>query len=123
MRLRNNLCSVHQIVVDPGQILAKAILHISKLLLIFGSVLLLNVTASGLTITSNCTPFPVTFAGGNGGTQVTCPAFGVAGATLNSVTLNYFADYQFGSNPGPNTVNTSFTPVGPAGVTGRRRLL
>lgn len=89
-----------------------------KLLFLSVSLLLLSAPASAITLGPlNCTPFPATFAGGNGGpTPVSCPAFTVAGATLNSVTLNYFADYQFGTGA-VNTVQVTFTPAGPAGVT------
>lgn len=65
-----------------------------------------------------CNPFPVAFAGGTGGpSPVQCPAFSVLGGTLTGVTLTYFADYQFGNDPGPNTVRVTFDPQGPAGVT------
>jgi hypothetical protein len=60
----------------------------------------------------------VTFAGGVGGpTPVSCPPFTVPGGTLTAVALSYSADYQFGSNPGPNSVNVVFVPAGPGGVT------
>jgi hypothetical protein len=89
-----------------------------KMLAISAAILVLSTTASGLTLTSNCTPFPVTFTGGSGGpTAISCPPFTIGGgAILNSVTLNYSADYQFGG-AGPNTVMTTFIPAGPPGVT------
>src|SRR6266849_5905842 len=90
-----------------------------KMLVISASILFLSTTASGITVGPvNCTPFPVTFAGGAGGpTAITCPPFTIGGgAILNSATLNYSADYQFGG-AGPNTVMTTFAPAGPPGVT------
>jgi hypothetical protein len=90
-----------------------------KMLVISASILVLSATASGITVGPvNCTPFPVTFVGGAGGpTAISCPPFTIGGgAILNSVTLNYSADYQFGG-AGPNTVMTTFTPAGPPGVT------
>src|SRR5579859_2272411 len=90
-----------------------------KMLVISASLLVLSATASGITVGPlNCTPFPVTFTGGTGGpTAISCPPFTIgSGAILNSVTLNYSADYQFGG-AGPNTVMTTFTPAGPPGVT------
>lgn len=90
-----------------------------KMLVISASILVLSATASGITLGPvNCLPFPVTFTNGAGGpTAISCPPFTVGGgAILNSVTLNYSADYQFGG-AGPNTVTTTFVPVGPAGVT------
>ena len=90
-----------------------------KLLLLSLSVLTLGQSASAATLGPlTCTPFPVTFANGTGGpTPVSCPAFTVGGAVLTGAALSYQADYQFGSNPGPNTVELTFTPTGPAGVT------
>lgn len=81
-------------------------------------VLCLTVAAHAATTPSaNCTPFPVTFANGAGATPVACPPFTVPGGTLTGVALSYAADYQFGSNPGPNTVLVVFAPAGPGGVT------
>ncbi len=97
-----------------------ALVSPKRLLLASSSLLLLSTTLGAVTVgPTNCTPFPVTFNNGAGGpTPVTCPAFsGPAGATLNSVTLSYTSDYQFGTMGGTNTVQVSFTPAGPAGVT------
>lgn len=90
----------------------------SKLAVLSLSVLAIGVNASALTTGAvNCTPFPVTFNNGAGGpSPVSCPAFTVPGTTLTSVTLTYTSDYQFGG-PGTNTVQVTFTPAGPAGVT------
>jgi hypothetical protein len=86
-------------------------------LILFGALLLSVAAYADTTPAANCTPFPVTFNNGAGSTNVSCPAFTVPGGTLTGVTLTYQADYQFGSNPGPNTVNVTFVPAGPAGVT------
>src|SRR5207248_6429796 len=96
----------------------KIAFNAKTLLLMTILVLIVSGTASGLTLGPlNCTPFPLTFPNGNGGpTPVSCPAFTVPGATLNAATLGYAADYQFGG-AGVNTVQTTFTPAGPAGVT------
>ena len=99
------------------QVLAQTLPYM-KILAISAAILVLSATASGLTLSSNCTPFPATFASGTGGpTPVSCPAFTIGGgAILNSVTLSYIADYQFGSASGTNQVIVTFTPGGPTGV-------
>lgn len=76
-------------------------------------VLLLGFTAQAATTPiSTCMPFPAVFNNGAGGpTPVTCPAFTVPGGTLTGVALSYSADYQFGSNPGPNTALVTFVPA------------
>lgn len=86
--------------------------------LMLASALLLSIPASALTQGPlNCTPFPVTFNHGNGGpSPVSCPGFSIGGAILNSVSLTYTSDYQFGT-AAVNTVQQTFTPTGPAGVT------
>jgi hypothetical protein len=87
------------------------------MMLILLGVLVLNVTADAATTpTANCQPFPAIFANGGGpSVAVACPAFSVPGGTLTGVQLSYSADYQFG---GPsNTVQVTFAPGGPAGVT------
>ena len=105
-----NACPRH--VFHPGY------LRMSKLFLMSVAVLSVAGSAGALTLGPlNCTPFPTTFAGGIGGPNtVSCPPFTVAGATLNAVTLIYAADYQFGTNAA-NTIQITFTPAGPAGVT------
>lgn len=89
----------------------------NRLLLVFFGVLLLSVAAYGATSGPfNCTPYPATFANGVGGpTAVSCPAFSVPGGTLTAASLTYAADYQFGG--AANTVNVTFVPGGPGGVT------
>ncbi len=79
------------------------------------TVTLVTVLFAGLagaaTIGFNCSPFPTAFANGNGGpTDVGCAApVGVpAGSILNSVTVNFLADYQFGS--ASNMVDVTFVP-------------
>ncbi|MGI8992272.1 MAG: hypothetical protein ACR2I2_22175 [Bryobacteraceae bacterium] len=93
----------------------------NKLLLVPASVLLLSMTASALTQGPlNCTPFPTTFNNGTGGPNaVSCPPFSIGGgAILTGVTLNYISDYQFGTpGGGTNTVQETFTPTGPPGIT------
>ena len=99
------------------QIFLPTLLHMMKSLALCASIVFLSVGAKGLTQTANCTPFPAIFTNGTGGpTAVSCPAF-TGGGTLNSVALAYIADYQFGSSTGTNTVQVSFAPTGPAGVT------
>jgi hypothetical protein len=104
---------------NRDQILARALLHMKKVLVMSAAIVLLSGAAKAVTVSANCLLFPVTFNLGAGGpTAVICPAFTVGGgAVLTSVTLNYISDFQFGSNPGPNTVNVTFAPVPPAGVT------
>jgi len=87
------------------------------LFVFLGTLLLAAAALADTTPSANCNPFPVTFTSGAGSNAVTCPPFTVAGATLTGVTLSLRADYQFGSDPGPNTVSVVFTPAGPAGVT------
>lgn len=92
----------------------------NRLLLVIFGVLTLSVAAFADTQGPlNCTTFPVTFNNGNGGpTAVSCPAFTVPGGTLTAASLTYQADYQFGGTPPPNnTVNVTFAPTGPGGVT------
>jgi hypothetical protein len=86
-------------------------------LMSLGVILLGTGAYADTTPSAMCTPFPTTFNNGAGASSVSCPPFSVPGATLTGVTLSYLADYQFGSNPGPNTANVVFTPAGPAGVT------
>ena len=90
-----------------------------RLFLIALSAFAFAALATGTPITSNCTPFPATFAGGVGSTNVSCPGIAAQppATTLNSVTLNESSDYQFGSPSGTNTVQITFLPLGPAGVT------
>jgi hypothetical protein len=90
-----------------------------RLLLIALSVFVFAALATGTPITSNCTLFPVTFAGGVGSTNVNCPGIAAQppATILNSVTLTESSDYQFGSASGTNTVQVTFLPLGPAGVT------
>ena len=92
---------------------------IKQVLVILLGGLLLSISAlADTTPSANCAPFPETFPNGNGGpSPVSCPAFTVAGGTLTGVQLTYRADYQFGSNPGPNSVDVTFVPAGPGGVT------
>ena len=71
---------------------------------------MLSIAAYAAPITSNCTLFPVTFNNGAGTATVTCPGVSAAGMTLTGVTLNEFADYQFGPN-GTNTVQVTFLPT------------
>ena len=81
------------------------------------SLAALSVNAVAGTITTDCTLFPVTFANGIGGpTNVSCAGFTPALGTLIGVTLNLFADYQFGST-GANDIKVSFAVGAPAGVT------
>ena len=83
------------------------------------SVLVFAALATGTPLTSNCTLFPVTFAGGVGSANVSCPGVGAQppATILNSVTLTESSDYQFGAAGGTNTVQITFLPLGPAGVT------
>ena len=101
------------------QMFDRAFPHMRIVLVMTASIALFTTAAQGLTSTANCVPFPATFPNGAGGpTPVSCPPFsGGAGAILNSATLSYSADYQFGGTTGTNQVNVSFTPAGPAGVT------
>jgi len=71
------------------------------------------------TATANCTPFPITFAGGTGApTAWTCPGFSAVGAVdVSAVTLNYAADYQFGNPSMTNTVSETFVTSTPGGIT------
>ena len=75
----------------------------------------LSITASAATITTNCTAFPIQFSGSTGSGTVTCAAFNNALGTLNSGTLNLFADYTFGG--ASNDIKLTFTIGNPAGVT------
>jgi hypothetical protein len=97
----------------------RAFAHMRIVLVMTASMALFTVVAQGATTTANCLPFPATFASGTGGpTPVSCPPFsGGAGAILNSATLSYSADYQFGGTPGTNQVMVTFAPAGPGGVT------
>ena len=90
-----------------------------RLFLITLVLFVFSALATATPITSNCTPFPVTFAGGVGSTNVSCAAIGAQPpfTILNSVTLTESSDYQFGSPGGTNTVQITFTPLGPAMVT------
>ena len=90
-----------------------------RLFLMALSLLVFNALASATLITSNCTLFPVTFMGGVGSTDVSCPGIAAQppATILNSVTLTESSDYQFGSPGGTNTVQVTFLPLGPAGVT------
>ena len=92
---------------------------VNKLSLMLFAVPLLSVAAfANTTPSANCTPFPVTFTNGAGGpSPVSCPAFSVPGGTLTGVALTYAADYQFGSDPGPNTIQVTFVAAAPGGVT------
>lgn len=85
---------------------------------LFPGLLLLSVAAfADTTPIANCTPFPATFANGTGGpTAVSCPAFTIPGGTVTGVALTYSADYQFGTGA-TNSVNVTFAPGGPGGVT------
>jgi hypothetical protein len=77
-----------------------------------------SIKAQDTTVTANCSPFPEVYNNGAGSAAVSCPAFSNPPlSTLTSVSLGYVADYQFGSNPGPNMVPVVFTPAGPTGVT------
>ena len=90
-----------------------------RLFLIALIVFVFSALATGSPITSNCTLFPVTFAGGMGSTNVNCPGIAAQppATILNSVTLTESSDYQFGFPGGTNTVQITFFPLGPAGVT------
>ncbi len=90
----------------------------SLLILVLGSFLL-SPAANALTQGPiNCIPFPTTFPNGTGGPNaVMCVGFNVPGGVVTAVTLNYAADYQFGSANGTNTVQVTFVPNGPGGVT------
>ncbi len=86
-------------------------------LLLMGTLLLVATARANTTPPANCAPFPVVFPAGTGGpSPVSCPPFTVPGGVLTGVTLSYEADYQFGGN-GTNSVNVTFAPAGPAGVT------
>jgi hypothetical protein len=66
--------------------------------------------------TVNCTPFPLTFNGGVGSGTVSCPGFSSVGIqSLDTVSLNFFADYQFGTT-GANDIKVTFAVGNPAGV-------
>jgi hypothetical protein len=61
-----------------------------------------------------------TFSGGNGGPiNETCGAIAAGpGSQITSVTLTFFADFQFATGPAnPESVTVSFTPDIPAGIT------
>jgi hypothetical protein len=82
-----------------------------------GILFLAGAAAANTTPSANCTPFPAIFTSGVGGpTPVSCPPFTVPGATLTAVTLTFVGDYQFGTTA-TNTVQITFLPAGPAGVT------
>jgi PEP-CTERM motif len=91
-----------------------------KFFLLALAALATSIVASAGTVTSNCSLFPVQFPNGNTNTPqtVSCPGLnvGAAASGLNSVTLNYFVDYQFGST-GTNTVSVTFTPATFGGTT------
>ncbi len=89
-----------------------------RLLHMMGALLVVAAARANTTPSVNCTPFPQTFANGNGGpSAVSCPPFTVLGGNLHSATLSYSADYQFGSTTGTNSVQVTFVPAGPGGVT------
>ena len=74
----------------------------------------LGVSASAATITVNCSPFPIQFAGGSGSGPISCPGF-TGGGTLTGASLTLYADYTFG---GPATdIQLTFSIGAPAGVT------
>ena len=75
-----------------------------------------SVLANATTVQLNCTPYPVTISGGVGTTTVSCPALPASSGSINSVTLSYLVDYQFGSLAS-NTVSVAFTPAVLSGVT------
>ena len=75
--------------------------------------------------TQNCTVFPASFTSGVGSQTVNCMSFAQAwtaaglGASVpgtvteTGITLEFWADYQFGNVPGTNEVQVNFTPSGP----------
>ena len=72
----------------------------------------LGVSASAATITVNCSPFPIQFAGGSGSGPISCPGF-TGGGTLTGASLTLYADYTFG---GPATdIQLTFSIGAPAG--------
>ena len=87
-----------------------------KTLMLAFAALATSIGASAGTLTVNCPLFPTLFGGGSTGSPATanCPgltpaqqaSFGAVG--LNSVTLNYYSDYTFGSTPAQ--VTEVFTP-------------
>ena len=94
-----------------------------KTLMLAFAVLATSVGASAGILTVNCALFPTQFASGSTGSPATatCPGltpvqqatFGAIG--LNSVTLNYYSDFTFGSSPAQ--VTEVFTPSTFSGVT------
>ena len=83
----------------------------SKVWMVALATVLFAGLAGATSLGSDCQAFPVTFANGFGGpTDVTCGAPGgvPAGAILNSVTVNFLADYQFGGDS--NSVDVTFVP-------------
>ena len=81
-----------------------------------------SLTASATSVQFDCNPRPASFNSGAGSTNVACPSLNSGGPTgailLNSVTLSYVDTYQFGGNPGPNSVKITFTPDAQGGTLG-----
>jgi PDZ domain len=91
----------------------------SKTFFVSVEILFLAAVASANTTPpAKCTPHPAIFENGTGSPiAVSCPPFTVPGGDLTGVTLTFEADYQFGGIAGRNTVDVTFLPAGPAGVT------